>query len=131
MDELEKIRKRKLRKLELKYFKKKEVIDKPIQVTDKTFERVIRAHPVVVIDFWGPWCPPCHIIAPIIEALAKDYAGKVVFGKLNTDENRATAIKYGITAIPTLLFFKNGKLVDRVTGAVPRQHLEEKIRKII
>ncbi|MDI6884731.1 MAG: thioredoxin domain-containing protein, partial [Hadesarchaea archaeon] len=66
-----------------------------------------------------------------IEELAKNYAGKVVFGKLNVDENKATAVRYSITAIPTLLFFKNGKLVDQVFGAVPRQHLEEKIRKII
>ncbi len=131
MGELGEIRKRKLKELERKYFGKNEAIDHPIQVTDKTFDQVIKTHSVVVVDFWGQWCPPCHIIAPIIEALAKDYAGKVVFGKLNTDENQATAVKYGITAIPTLLFFKNGKLVDQVIGAVPRQHLEEKIKKII
>ena len=131
MGELDEIRKRKLKELEREYFGKQETIDHPIQVTDKTFDQVIRAHPVVAIDFWNQWCPPCHIIAPIIEELAKDYGGKVVFGKLNVDENQATAVKYNITAIPTLLFFKNGKLVDRVLGAVPRQHLEEKIKKII
>lgn len=131
MGKLDEIRKRKLKELDQKYLEKKEAIDKPIQVTDKTFDQVIRAHPVVVVDFWGEWCPPCHIVAPIIEELAKDYAGKVVFGKLDVGENKAIALKYGITAIPTLLFFKNGKLVDQVLGAVPRQHLEEKIRKII
>lgn len=131
MDELDEIRKRKLKELERKYIGKKEAMNHPIQVTDKTFDQVIKAHPVVVVDFWGQWCPPCHVIAPIVEELANDYAGKVVFGKLNVDENKANAVKYGITAIPTLLLFKNGKLVDQVLGAVPKQHLEEKIRKII
>jgi len=131
VDELDEIRKRKLKELERKYIGKKEAMNHPIQVTDKTFDQVIKAHPVVVVDFWGQWCPPCHVIAPIVEELANDYAGKVVFGKLNVDENKANAVKYGITAIPTLLLFKNGKLVDQVLGAVPKQHLEEKIRKII
>lgn len=131
MDELDEIRKRKLKELERKYIGEKEDMNHPIQVTDKTFDQVIKTHPVVVVDFWGQWCPPCHVIAPIVEELANDYAGKVVFGKLNVDENKANAVKYGITAIPTLLLFKNGKLVDQVLGAVPKQHLEEKIRKII
>ncbi len=131
MEELDEIRKRKMKEMERKFFGGKEVIDKPIQVTDKTFAQVIGAHPAVVIDFWGQWCPPCHIIAPIIEELAKDYAGKVVFGKLNVDENKAIAVRYSITAIPTLLFFKNGKLVDQVLGAVPKQHLDQKIKTII
>ena len=110
---------------------KREAIDKPVQVTDKIFDQVIRAHPAVVIDFWSEWCPPCRIIAPIIEELAKDYAGKVVFGKLNVDENQMTAAKYNIMSIPNLLFFKNGELVDQVIGAVPKQHLEQKIKRII
>lgn len=131
MDELDEIRKRKLKELERKYIGETEAMNHPIQVTDKTFDQVIKTHPVVVVDFWGQWCPPCHVIAPIVEELANDYAGKVVFGKLNVDENKANAVKYGITAIPTLLLFKNGKLVDQVLGAVPKQHLEEKIRKII
>jgi len=131
MDELEEIRKRKLKEIERKYLGKREVFDRPIEVTDKTFDQTIKAHPVVVVDFWGQWCPPCHMVAPIIEELARDYAGKVAFGKLNVDENRATAVRYGITAVPTLLFFKNGKLVDQVLGAVPRQHLGEKIKKIL
>lgn len=131
MDELSEIRKRKLKELEQKYLGKKEAMSHPIQVTDKTFDQVIKAHSVVVVDFWGQWCPPCHVIAPIIEELAKDYEGKVVFGKLNVDENKDNAVKYGITAIPTLLLFKNGNLVDQVLGAVSKQHLEEKIKKMI
>jgi len=130
VDEIDEIRKRKMKELEREYFGKKEAIDKPIQVTDKTFDQVIGAHPAVVIDFWAQWCPPCHVIAPIIEELARDYAGKVVFGKLGVDENKTTAVKYGITAVPTLLFFKNGKLIDQVIGAVSKQHLEEKVKKM-
>jgi len=129
MSELDKIREKKLKEMEQEYLGKKEMLDKPIQVTDQTFEDTIKKSPVVVIDFWAQWCMPCLIIAPIVKELANAHAGKVVFGKLNVDENKATAVKYGITAIPALLFFKNGKLVDQVLGAVSRQHLEEKIKK--
>ncbi|MBA7598920.1 Thiol-disulfide oxidoreductase ResA [subsurface metagenome] len=131
MDELDEIRKRKLKELEERYLGKKEVIDKPIQITDQTFEDTIRKYPVVVVDFWGQWCPPCHIIAPIIEELANDYSGKVVFSKLNVDKNQMIAAKYGIMAVPTLLIFKNGKLMDQVTGALPRQYLEQRIKNIL
>jgi len=131
MNELEEIRKQKLKEIEQRYLGKREVLDHPIEVTDKTFEQTIKNHSAVVVDFWGQWCPPCHMVAPIIEELAKDYAGKVVFGKLNVDESRATAVRYSITAVPTLLFFKNAKLVDQVLGAMPKQQLEEKIKKII
>lgn len=131
MDELDEIRKRKLKELEERYLGKKEVIDKPIQITDQTFEDTIRKYPVVVVDFWGQWCPPCHMIAPIIEELANDYSGKVVFSKLNVDKNQMIAAKYGIMAVPTLLIFKNGKLMDQVTGALPRQYLEQRIKNIL
>lgn len=131
VDELDKIREKKLKELEQRYSGKKEVIDKSIQVTDQTFEDTIRKYPVVVVDFWGQWCPPCHIIVPIIEELAKDYSGRVVFGKLNVDENQMIAAKYGIMAIPTLLIFKNGRLVDQVTGALPKQQLEQRIKNIL
>lgn len=131
MNELDEIRKRKLKELEEKYLGKKEVIDKPIQITDQTFEDTIRKYPVVVVDFWGQWCPPCHMIAPVIEELANDYSGKVVFSKLNVDKNQVIAAKYGIMAVPTLLIFKNGKLTDQVTGALPRQHLEQRIKNIL
>jgi len=131
MDELEEIRKQKMKELGQKYLKNKLVPSKPVKITDIIFDQVIKAYPVVVVDFWSQWCPPCRMIAPIIEELAKDYAGKAVFGKLNVDDEKATTVKYNIAAIPTLLFFKNGKLVDRVLGAVPKQQVEEKIKKII
>lgn len=101
----------------------------PIMVSDTTFTPTIKKFPLVVIDCWAQWCGPCHIIAPVIEELARDYTGKIVFGKLNTDENRTSANKYNIMSIPTLLVFKNGKLVDQLVGAMPREMLEPMITK--
>lgn len=103
--------------------------DKPIHVTDAEFDQVIKEHPYVVVDFWAEWCAPCRAIAPIVEEFAKKYAGKVTFLKLNTDENPAVPQRYTIMGIPTLLFFKGGKLVDQVVGAMPRGPLEERIKK--
>ena len=98
-------------------------------MTDSTFDSFIKQHPLILVDFWAPWCGPCRIVAPVIESLAKEYAGKVVFGKLNTDENPATSGRFNIMAIPTLLILKNAKLVDQVVGAVPKARLEETLRK--
>lgn len=103
----------------------------PILTTDKTLSGIINNYPLVVIDCWAEWCSPCHMVAPVIEELARDYAGKIVFGKLNTDENRMSANNYNIMSIPTLLIFKNGKLIDQVIGAMPRQMLEPMITKYL
>ena len=94
-------------------------------------EQVLKNDLPVLVDFWAPWCGPCQMVTPVIEELAKDYTGKIVFGKLNTDENRMSAEKYNIMSIPTLLVFKNGNLVDQVVGAMPRQELEPKITKLL
>lgn len=130
-EELEKIRQEKLKKLMEKAAetekKKESTPNKPIEVTDETFKETIQNHSLVVVDCWAPWCAPCNLVAPIIEELAQDYAGKILFGKLNVDENRAVATQYQIMGIPTLLVFKNGKLADRIVGAMPRQVLEQKI----
>ena len=103
----------------------------PITVSDTTFTQTIKEYPLVVVDCWAPWCGPCHMVAPVIEELARDFTGKIVFGKLNIDENRISANEYGIMSIPTLLIFRNGKLVDQVVGAMPRQMLEPMITKHI
>jgi thioredoxin 1 len=105
------------------------MVDKPTHVTDDEFEKVIKEHPYVVVDFWAEWCAPCRAIAPIVEELAQKYAGKVTFVKVNTDENPKTPQKLMIMGIPTLLFFKGGKLVDQVVGAMPRGPFEERVRK--
>jgi thioredoxin 1 len=130
-EELERIRQKKLKQLmesAAETEEKKELtLNKPIEVTDEIFKETIQNHSLVVVDCWAPWCAPCHIVSPIIEELARDYAGKISFGKLNVDENRAVATQYQIMGIPTLLVFKNGKLADRIVGAMPRQMLERKI----
>lgn len=102
-------------------------IDKPIAVSDRNFEQTIKSYPLVVVDCWAAWCAPCRAIAPVVEQLARDYSGKVVFGKLNVDENPETAQRYDIMAIPTLLIMKGGEEVDRIVGALPKSQLEAKI----
>jgi len=126
-EELENIRAKKLEEMKAA----KQAPAEPIVVTDAIFKDVIRDYPTVVVDCWAAWCPPCRMIAPIIEELAKDYAGKIVFGKLNVDENQKTAGEYGIMSIPTMLVFKGGKLVDRIVGAMPRKALESRITQNI
>ncbi len=125
MDELEEIRGKKLQELVKRMSTPK--IDKPIVVSDRNFEQTMKSYPLVVVDCWAAWCAPCRAIAPIVDQLAKDYTGKVVFGKLNVDENPETAQRFGIIAIPTLLVMKDSKEVDRIVGVLPKSELEEKI----
>jgi len=102
-----------------------------VLVNDSNFDDFIKKYPKVVIDCWAPWCGPCRMLSPTIDSLAKDHKGKVVYGKLNTDDNFGTAGKYKIMSIPTLLFFKNGKLVDKMIGAAPRTVVEQNINKTL
>lgn len=99
-------------------------------VTDGTFEDFISKNEVAVIDCWAAWCMPCRILTPVIEELAKEQSG-VAFGKLNVDENRTTPVKYGIMSIPTLLYFKNGQMVDKTIGALPKAAIEQRLEKIL
>ncbi|MEK6839021.1 MAG: thioredoxin [Candidatus Thermoplasmatota archaeon] len=130
MDELEEIRARKIAELE-RYAKDLELqkTAKPIHLTDDTFPGEVAKPGVLLVDMWAAWCGPCLRIAPTIEQLAKDYGGKVRFGKVNVDENPRTAAQFGIQSIPALLLFKNGKLVDGIIGAVPRQEIEGVLRR--
>jgi len=134
LDDLEDLKRKKMFELMRKAAEqesKKNYPTKPVEVTDATFYNFIKQYPVVVVDCWAPWCGPCRMISPVIEELASDYAGKVVFGKLNVDENPAVAAEYGIMSIPTLLFARNGEVVDRLIGAAPRQIIEAKLRQIL
>jgi len=99
-------------------------------VTDGNFEEFIKSNDVAVIDCWAAWCGPCRMLSPVIEALAREQKD-VAFGKLNVDENRATPMKYGIMSIPTLLYFKDGQLVDKTIGALPKRSIEDKLEKIL
>ena len=100
--------------------------------TNQNWEsEVIQAQVPVLVDFWAEWCAPCRMIAPAIEALAGEFAGKATVGKLNVDENEDVAMRYAIRSIPTLLVFKGGKVVEQIVGAVPRTKLEEAIKKVV
>ena len=137
--ELERIKSKKLRemfkrrlleqKLQIANKERESQLNKPVDLTDSTFKQTIQNNSFVVVDCWAPWCAPCRMVAPVIEALALDYAGKILFGKLNVDENSGVATAFQIMSIPTLLVFKNGKLVDRIIGAQPRQMLEPKLSR--
>jgi thioredoxin 1 len=103
-----------------------------LQLSDAEFEsKVLQSELPVLIDFWAPWCGPCRMLSPIVEDLAKEYDGRVVFAKMNTDENGATATQLGIMSIPSLLLFKDGELVDRSVGVRPKQALQEWIDKAL
>jgi len=135
-EELKKIRMKKLMELKRKVLgskqeKRADFPNEPTELTDASFSEFIQKYPLVVIDCWAPWCAPCRILSPIIEEMAHDYAGKIVFGKVNVDRNPRVAMEYGIMSIPTLLVFKNGRLADRIVGAMPRKLLEPKITSFL
>ncbi|MBI4765978.1 MAG: thioredoxin TrxC [Deltaproteobacteria bacterium] len=107
-------------------------LDHPLEVTDQTFQREVLGFPgAVVLDCWAPWCGPCRMVGPIIDQLAKEYAGRIKFAKLNTDENQRTSGQFSIQSIPTLLFFKGGKLINRQVGALPKGEIEKQLRSIL
>uniref|UniRef100_A0A7C3UI25 Thioredoxin n=1 Tax=Geoglobus ahangari TaxID=113653 RepID=A0A7C3UI25_9EURY len=125
MDDLEMIRQKKIKEL----LEKVKRMDKPLKADETNFNKILSQYENVVVDFWAEWCMPCRMISPVIEELAKEYSGKVVFAKLNTDENQSIAARYNISAIPTLIFFKNGKPVDILIGAFPKSEIKRWIEK--
>lgn len=104
--------------------------DLMIHLTDSNFDSTVKTTPKLVVDCWAPWCGPCRMIAPTFEALAKDYNGRVAFAKLDTDESPKTAMALSVHSIPTLMFFKDGKQVERLVGARPRADIESVIKKL-
>lgn len=100
-----------------------------IEITDTNFSDVTGKPGLSMVDFWAVWCGPCRMVAPIVEQLADDYAGQVTVGKLDVDNNQRSAAQFNVRSIPTILFFKDGKVVDQVIGAVPRPALEAKIKQ--
>ena len=104
----------------------------PIHVTDSAFEKIVLQSTLpVVVDFWAPWCGPCKMVAPILDKLAAEFAGKVVITKVNTDENPQWAQQYGVQGIPTMLFISDGKIVHRQVGALPERMLREAINQFL
>ena len=102
-----------------------------LSITSANYQGVIDSGKPVVIDFWAEWCGPCRMVAPIIDELAAEYEGKVIIGKCDVDENDALAVKFGIRNIPTVIFLKNGVVVDKQVGAGPRNLFEDKIAKLL
>lgn len=103
--------------------------DKVVQVTDADFDSIIKSEQPTLVDFWAPWCGPCKAIGPVVEDLAAEYDGKVTIAKMNVDDNPATPGKFGIRAIPTLILFKSGEVVDQITGSVGKSQLVALIEK--
>ena len=133
MNDIEEIRLKKMEELKRKYMNggnnnmNKNMPNTPLLINDSNMDSTVKKYPVIVVDCWTPWCGPCRLVGPVIEELAREMQGKVVFGKLNVDENMATSAKYRIMSIPTLLIFKNGKLIDSIIGAMPKEMLKAKI----
>lgn len=106
--------------------------DKIIELDDDGFEEnVLKSEKPIMVDFWAPWCGPCKAIAPTIEALEKTYGYQMTFAKINVDENPLSPSKYGVQAIPTLIFFKNGEIADQITGMVAKEKLEQTIKNTL
>ena len=109
-----------------------EMIEEPIHVTDAAFEKaVLQSQLPVIVDFWAPWCGPCRMVAPILDKIAKEYAGKLVVSKVNTDENGEWATKFGVQGIPTMLFVAGGKIVHQQVGAVPEPYLRDMVDEFL
>jgi len=135
LDDLDEIKKKKMEKMMSEMNKPPAPIvqfpNKPVVITDDTIDSAASQYALFIVDCWAEWCGPCRMLGPIIEELAREMTGKVVFGKLNVDENMKTANRHRISAIPTMLVFKNGKLVDKLVGAYPKASLSAKIQKYL
>ncbi len=100
-----------------------------LEITDGNFEETVKnSDKVALVDFWAEWCGPCRMIGPLVEELSQEYDGKAVIGKVNVDDNPGVSQQFGVRNIPTILFFKNGEVVDKQVGAVPKAALEEKLK---
>jgi thioredoxin 1 len=131
-DELAKIREKKMQELRDRFDPAKKPAPAPghvsiMPIDERQFAQVIQQHPALVIDFWAEWCGPCRRVAPIVEELAQEFAGKVTFAKCDTDHNQRLAVQFGISAIPCLLFFSRGQMVDRLIGALPKESIRAKV----
>ncbi len=131
-DELTEIRRRKLEALMGENNDKGvKRLSEVTEVKDNNFEGFIKSAPIIIIDCWAPWCGPCRMLSPIVEQLAAEFEGKIKFGKMNTDENESTPMKFNITAIPTMLVFKNGVQADRIVGAGNKDFMRQKFSKYL
>lgn len=130
-EELKRLRSNELENLKVQRARKQEMNAKLVHVNDSDFNETVIKHPLVLIDFWAEWCGPCRALAPTIEELANEYAGKILVGKLNVDENPVTAERFQVFSIPTVLIMKNAKEVDRIVGCVPKDQIETSLKKYL
>jgi thioredoxin 1 len=108
------------------------MIEEPVHVTDAAFEKaVLQSQLPVIVDFWAPWCGPCKMVGPILDKIAKEYAGKLIVSKVNTDENSEWATKFGVQGIPTMLFVSGGKVVHQQVGSVPEPYLRDMVDEFL
>ncbi|MEM1566586.1 MAG: thioredoxin [Candidatus Bathyarchaeia archaeon] len=130
-DELKHIRERKLHKLLKRVQEKKSLSTQVVHLTDSNFDDVISKNKLVLVDFYADWCMPCRMMAPVIEELAKEFAGKVLVGKINVDENPKTADRFQVFSIPTIVIIESGREVDRIIGFVPKSRVEASLKKYL
>jgi thioredoxin 1 len=130
-DEIEAIKQKKLAELQKEASTKATMsaLSEPIVLTDSNFANEIKKYPLMIVDFWAPWCGPCRMISPIIEQLAREYSGRAAFGKVNLDENQRIAALFGVQSIPTLMIFKFDKVVDIMIGAMPKAQIELRLKQ--
>lgn len=128
-DELKRIKERKLHELMKEFKEKNRLSEQVTHLTDSNFNDAVNKNKLVLVDFYADWCMPCRMMAPVVEELAKKYAGKVFVGKINVDQNPLTANRFQVFSIPTLIIFKSGKEVDRIVGFVPKNHVEAHLKK--
>ena len=129
-DELRLINEKRMKELQ-QLINEKELlknIKEPLNLDDTTFFQTINKFPLMLVDFWAPWCGPCRMMSPIIVQIGKDYLGKLVVGKMNVDENPLIARQFSISSIPTLILFKRGKEVNKIIGSVPKNKIDEMVK---
>ncbi len=131
MGELEDIREKKMQEMMRSAQAAEDWPSKPVEVSDDSFNDFIKRFNVVLVDCWAPWCGPCRMVAPVIDALAQEMKGQIAFGKLNTDMNPKTSMRFQIEAIPTMLVFKDGNMADRIVGAKPKEDLARRLKAFL
>jgi thioredoxin 1 len=130
-NELVKIRAQKIQKILNGSNEQAQIAKEPTILTDGNFAKEVSANKLLIVDFWAPWCGPCRMEGPIIEALSAEYTGKAAFGKMNVDENQVVPSSFGIMSIPTIIIFNHGKEVERLVGAYPKAHIETMIKRYL